>query len=184
MRSAMVVAAMLMMAAAGGAQTPAAELKVGDQAPRLQPAGERRQDLQALGLQGQAGRRAGVVPEGVYPGLHDRVQVARGTRRHDQEVQREVLHGERGPDRGRAGQQGLRRGAQRRLPTPERSRQENSRSVWCAQPQGMANRWTFYIGKDGKVLAIEKLVKPPTSAEDMAAKLGELKVEPAKPSQH
>ncbi len=33
MRSAMVVAAMLMMAAAGGAQTPAAELKVGDQAP-------------------------------------------------------------------------------------------------------------------------------------------------------
>ena len=51
-------------------------------------------------------------------------------------------------------------------------------------PKGMANRWTFYIGKDGKVLAIEKLVKPPTSAEDMAAKLGELKVEPAKPSQH
>src|SRR6185503_10509726 len=33
MRSAMVVAAMLMMAAAGGAQTPAPELKVGDQAP-------------------------------------------------------------------------------------------------------------------------------------------------------
>ncbi len=33
MRSAMVVAAMLMMAAAGQAQTPAPELKVGDQAP-------------------------------------------------------------------------------------------------------------------------------------------------------
>src|SRR3954468_1176691 len=33
MRSAMVVAAMLMMAAAGGAQTPAPELKVGDQGP-------------------------------------------------------------------------------------------------------------------------------------------------------
>ena len=33
MRSAMVVAAMLMMTAAGGAQTPAPELKVGDQAP-------------------------------------------------------------------------------------------------------------------------------------------------------
>src|SRR4029450_8187679 len=33
MRSAMVVAAMLMMAAAGGAQTPAPELKVGDPAP-------------------------------------------------------------------------------------------------------------------------------------------------------
>jgi thioredoxin-dependent peroxiredoxin len=45
---------------------------------------------------------------------------------------------------------------------------------------GMANRWTFYIGKDGKILAIEKTIKPATSAEDMAAKLGELNVEPAK----
>ena len=45
---------------------------------------------------------------------------------------------------------------------------------------GIANRWTFYIGKDGKILAIEKTIKPATSAEDMAAKLGELKVEPAK----
>jgi peroxiredoxin Q/BCP len=47
-------------------------------------------------------------------------------------------------------------------------------------PSGLANRWTFYIGKDGKVLAIEKTIKPATSAEDMAAKLGELNVEPAK----
>lgn len=42
--------------------------------------------------------------------------------------------------------------------------------------RGMANRWTFYIGKDGKILAIDKAVKPATSAEDMAAKLGELGV--------
>jgi thioredoxin-dependent peroxiredoxin len=41
---------------------------------------------------------------------------------------------------------------------------------------GVANRWTFYIGKDGRILAIDKAVKPATSAEDMAAKLGELKV--------
>jgi peroxiredoxin Q/BCP len=39
---------------------------------------------------------------------------------------------------------------------------------------GMANRWTFYIGKDGKIQFIDKAVKPATSAEDMAAKLGEL----------
>jgi thioredoxin-dependent peroxiredoxin len=42
--------------------------------------------------------------------------------------------------------------------------------------RGFANRWTFYIGKDGKILAIDKTVKPATSAEDMAAKLGELHV--------
>jgi thioredoxin-dependent peroxiredoxin len=40
--------------------------------------------------------------------------------------------------------------------------------------RGMANRWTFYIDKQGKILAIDKAVKPETSAEDMAAKLKEL----------
>jgi peroxiredoxin Q/BCP len=42
--------------------------------------------------------------------------------------------------------------------------------------RGVANRWTFYIGKDGRILAIDKAVKPATSAEDLAAKLGELGV--------
>jgi peroxiredoxin Q/BCP len=42
--------------------------------------------------------------------------------------------------------------------------------------RGFANRWTFYIDKDGKVAAIDKQVKPATSAEDMMAKLEELKV--------
>jgi peroxiredoxin Q/BCP len=41
---------------------------------------------------------------------------------------------------------------------------------------GFANRWTFYIDKDGKVAAIDTAVKPATSAEDMIAKLAELKV--------
>jgi peroxiredoxin Q/BCP len=36
---------------------------------------------------------------------------------------------------------------------------------------GMANRWTFYIGKDGTIQSIDKDVRPATSAEDMAAKL-------------
>jgi peroxiredoxin Q/BCP len=42
--------------------------------------------------------------------------------------------------------------------------------------RGVANRWTFYVGKDGTIVAIDKAVKPPTSAEDMLAKLAELKV--------
>jgi peroxiredoxin Q/BCP len=43
---------------------------------------------------------------------------------------------------------------------------------------GIANRWTFYIGKDGRIQAIDKDVSKhvQTSAEDMAAKLGELGV--------
>lgn len=46
--------------------------------------------------------------------------------------------------------------------------------------RGFANRWTFYIGKDGRISAIEKTVKPATSAEDMAAKLGDLHVDARK----
>src|SRR5262249_52658580 len=46
--------------------------------------------------------------------------------------------------------------------------------------KGYALRWTFYIDKDGKVAAIDKEVKPATSAEDMLAKLDALKV-PRKP---
>jgi peroxiredoxin Q/BCP len=43
-------------------------------------------------------------------------------------------------------------------------------------PRGVANRWTFYIGKDGRITAIDKSVRPETSAEDMIAKLQELGV--------
>jgi peroxiredoxin Q/BCP len=37
--------------------------------------------------------------------------------------------------------------------------------------RGVANRWTFYIGKDGTILAIDKTIKVDTSANDVAAKL-------------
>jgi peroxiredoxin Q/BCP len=46
--------------------------------------------------------------------------------------------------------------------------------------RGVANRWTFYIDKNGDVAAIDKAVKPATSAEDMIAHLAALKVPPAK----
>ena len=41
---------------------------------------------------------------------------------------------------------------------------------------GVAKRWTFYIGKDGKILAIDKDVKVDTAGGDVAAKLGALGV--------
>ena len=39
-----------------------------------------------------------------------------------------------------------------------------------------ASRWTFYIDKSGKIAAIDTAVRPATSAEDMIARLEELKV--------
>ena len=44
----------------------------------------------------------------------------------------------------------------------------------------VANRWTYYIGADGKILYIEKKVNPATSGDDLVAKLKELNVPAAK----
>jgi peroxiredoxin Q/BCP len=56
------------------------------------------------------------------------------------------------------------------------STKETAKAYGVLNDRGFANRWTFYIGKDGKILAIDQSVKPESSAEDMAAKLGELGV--------
>ena len=39
-----------------------------------------------------------------------------------------------------------------------------------------ASRWTFYIGKDGKILFIDKQVNTSTAGRDLAAKLADLGV--------
>ena len=44
-----------------------------------------------------------------------------------------------------------------------------------------AQRWTFYIGPDGKILAIDKKVNPATSGQDIVAKLSELGVKKTAP---
>ena len=41
---------------------------------------------------------------------------------------------------------------------------------------GLAKRWTFYVGKDGKVLFIDTDVRVDTAGADIAAKLAELGV--------
>jgi peroxiredoxin Q/BCP len=38
----------------------------------------------------------------------------------------------------------------------------------------LAKRWTFYIGKDGRVLFVDKDVKVDSAGADVAAKLVEL----------
>lgn len=45
-----------------------------------------------------------------------------------------------------------------------------------SSPTGVAKRWTFYIGGDGKILFVDRGVKPATAGADLAAKLAELGV--------
>jgi len=41
---------------------------------------------------------------------------------------------------------------------------------------GLAKRWTFYVGKDGNILLIDKDVEVDTSGADIATKLADLGV--------
>lgn len=43
-------------------------------------------------------------------------------------------------------------------------------------PAGMARRWTFYIGPDGRITHIDQKVSTATAGEDLARTLGELGV--------
>jgi peroxiredoxin Q/BCP len=45
---------------------------------------------------------------------------------------------------------------------------------------GVASRQTFFIGADGRILAIDRSVKPATAAQDIAQRLGELGI-PVRP---
>lgn len=53
---------------------------------------------------------------------------------------------------------------------------ETAKAYGVLNDRGMANRWTFYIGKNGKVLAIDKEVKAAEHGTEIAAKLKELGV--------
>ena len=46
--------------------------------------------------------------------------------------------------------------------------------------RGFANRWTFYIGPDGRILHIDKAVKAGSAGADVVAKLAELGVAKSK----
>lgn len=53
---------------------------------------------------------------------------------------------------------------------------DTARAFGVLNANNMAQRWTFYIGKDGKVLFIDKQIETAKAGIDMAAKLKELGV--------
>jgi len=180
----MVVAAMLMMAAAGGAQTPAPELKVGDQAPDFSLQAS---DGKTYKLSDFKGKQAVVLawfPKAFTQGC---TIECKSLAEHGDMIKKynvKYFMASVDPIEGEQGNKAFAAAHNADFPLLSDPDKKTAEAYGVLNGRPVASRWTFYIGKDGKILAIEKKVNPPTSAEDMAAKLGELKVEPAKPSQH
>jgi peroxiredoxin Q/BCP len=181
MRSAMVVTAMLMMAASGGAQTPAPELKVGDPAPDFSLQAT---DGKTYKLSEFKGKQAVVIawfPKAFTGGC---TIECKSLAEHGDMIKKynvKYFMASVDPLEGEQGNKAFAAAHNADFPLLSDPDKKTAEAYGVLNGRPMASRWTFYIGKDGKILAIDKTVKPATSAEDMAAKLGELKVEPAKP---
>lgn len=53
-----------------------------------------------------------------------------------------------------------------------------ARAYGVLSRSGYASRWTFYIGVDGRILAIDRAVNAATHGGDMVARLADLGVSP------
>jgi peroxiredoxin Q/BCP len=52
-----------------------------------------------------------------------------------------------------------------------------ARAYGVLAPSGLASRWTFYIGADGRILDIDKKVRAASHGTDIVKRLEELRVQ-------
>ena len=159
------------------APTPAVELKVGDKAPNFKLQGS---DGKTYNLADFAGKKAVVVawfPAAFTKGCT--IECKNLAMNGDKIRQYDVAYFmastdpiEKNTDFAKA--------QEADFPLLSDPTKEVATAYGVLNARGTASRWTFYIGKDGRILAIDKAVKVETSAEDMVAKLAELNVAKAK----
>jgi len=160
-------------AALAFAQAPAAELKAGDKAPNFKLQGS---DGKTYSLADFAGKKAVVVawfPAAFTKGCT--IECKNLAMNGDKIRQFDVAYFmasidpiEKNTDFAKA--------QEADFPLLSDPTKEVATAYGVLNPRGTASRWTFYIGKDGRILAIDKAVQVATSAEDMVTKLGELSV--------
>ncbi len=177
MRNAVILAAVLMMATGTNAQTPAPELKVGDQAPDFSlPAS----DGKTYKLADFKGKKAVVIawfPKAFTSGC---TVECKSLAQNGEKIRKfNVAYFMASVDPVEANK-GFAEQEKADFPLLSDPGKETAKAYGVLNASGLSRRWTYYIGKDGKILGIDKEVKPPTSAEDMIAKLQEYGVEPTK----
>jgi peroxiredoxin Q/BCP len=172
-----IFAAVLMMATGMRAQTPAPELKAGDQAPdfNLQAS-----DGKTYKLSDFKGKKAVVIawfPKAFTSGctIECKSLAANGGKIRKYNVAYFMASVDPlEQNKGFAEQE------KADFPLLSDPSKETAKAYGVLNANGMARRWTFYVDKEGKIASIDKEVKPATSAEDMVAKLGELGVDSAR----
>jgi peroxiredoxin Q/BCP len=177
MRNAVILAAVLMMTTGANAQTPAPELKVGDQAPDFSLQAS---DGKTYKLSDFKGKKAVVVawfPKAFTSGCT--IECKSLAQNGDKIRKFNVAYFMASVD-SVEDNKGFAEKEKADFPLLSDPTKQTAGAYGVLNQNGMARRWTYYIGKDGKILGIDKEVKPATSAEDMVAKLAEYKVEPAR----
>ena len=180
MRSVVMILALLPLAVALGAQGPTTEVKVGDQAPDFTLQGS---DGNTYRLADFKGKQAVVIawfPKAFTSGC---TLECKSLAEHGDLIKKyqvKYFMASVDPLEGEQGNKAFAEAHKADFPLLSDPTKKTAEAYGVLNARGMANRWTFYIDKDGKILAVDKAVKPATSAEDMAAKLGELNVPPAR----
>jgi peroxiredoxin Q/BCP len=155
----------------------AADLKVGDEAPDFALAAS---DGKTYRLSDFKGKKAVVVawfPKAFTQGctIECRSLAKNGARIRQYDVAYFMASVD--PVEGEKGNKAFAESEKADFPLLGDPTKETAAAYGVLHPErGSAQRWTFYIGKDGRIAAIDKAVKPATSAEDMMARLDELKV--------
>jgi peroxiredoxin Q/BCP len=160
-----------------GASAFAAELQVGDPAPNFTMVGS---DGKTYALSAFKGKKAVVLawfPKAFTSGctVECKSLAANGDKIRAYDVA--YFMASTDPVDGEKGNKAFAESEKADFPILSDPSKEAANAYGVVHPErGFAMRWTFYIDKDGKIVAIDKAVKPPTSAEDMIARLEELKV--------
>ena len=176
MRALMTVGLMAVLVAGAMAQAPAAALKVGDMAPDFTLKGS---DGRTYTLADYRGKQAVVIawfPKAFTSGctIECKSLAANGDRIRRFDVAYFMASVD--PLEGEQGNAAFAKAQGADFPVLSDADTTVATRYGVLSPRAMANRWTFYIDKNGRIAYIDKAVNPPTSAEDLIARLAELKV--------
>ena len=176
---AVVVVTMLTLAGLGLAATPATagDLKVGDQAPNFKLQASDGKTYQLADFKGKEAVVLAWFPKAFTQGC---TIECKSLAEHGDLIRKyDVTYfmASVDPLDGAQGNKAFAETHKADFPLLSDPTKETAKAYGVLAERGFANRWTFYIGKDGRIQAIDKDVatRLATSAEDMAGKLGELK---------